>query len=356
MLRKMIAQMDLNICVMITKEIDIQRINEMIDQGYIMKNKHPEADLWIYNYTQSAQYEQVWNDETLMCRGLILDTEGKVVARPISKFFNIEEVGVDMLPELPFDVYEKMDGSLGVLYCLDGKAHIATRGSFASKQAVFANELLNSKYKKCVAMLDQSKTYVFEIIYPENRIVIDYSDKEELVLLAIVDTNSGEEFDLENIGFPLPKKYAEFTDFREMKELNWENHEGFVIRYENNFRVKVKFEDYIATHRIVTQLSSLTIWERLMANESIISDLEEVPDEFYGWARKTEEKLKAEYKEIEDFAFSEMKTFPTYRETAEYFMTCTYSRLMFAIWKKKNYQKLIWKMVRPKFEKAYSNQ
>ncbi len=340
---------------MLKKEINIQEINQLIDEGFIMKNKHPQADLWIYNYTQTAQYEQKWNEETLMCRGLILDKEGSVVARPISKFFNIEEIGEANLPQLPFEVYEKMDGSLGVLYWLEGKAFIATRGSFASKQAVFANELLNTKYANSLKHLDPSKTYVFEIIYPENRIVIDYSEKEELVLLAIVDTQTGEESKLAEIGFPLPTKYAEFSNFKEMKELNWKNHEGFVIRFSNNFRIKVKFEDYIATHKIVTQLSSLSIWEHLKENKSVVSSLEEVPDEFYGWARKIEQRLKNEFQLIEKQAFSELKELETDKETAEYLMSCTYPRLMFSIWKKKNYAKLIWKMVRPAFEKAYSN-
>lgn len=38
----------------------------------------------MYNYTAKAQYDKLWNEVTLQCRGLILDGDGNVVARPFS--------------------------------------------------------------------------------------------------------------------------------------------------------------------------------------------------------------------------------------------------------------------------------
>jgi len=338
------------------KTLNIDRINELIDAGYVMKNKHPEADLWIYNYTQFAQYERYWTEETLQCRGLILDAQGHIVSRPIDKFFNIEEVGFSNLPELPFEVYDKMDGSLGILYWLNGKAQIATRGSFNSVQSNFANDLLHSKYKDSISKLDPSKTYVFEIIYPENRIVVDYKEKEELVLLAIIDTITGEEEKLTEIGFPIVKKYSDFTDLSDLKKLDWENKEGFVVRFSNNFRIKIKFENYIETHRVVTQLSSIMIWESLKKNESIIPFLDEIPDEFYAWVKKVELQLTTAFSKIEEEAKQEYKECSTVRETAEYYKTCKHTPILFAMFNKKDYKNIIWKMVRPQFEKAFSNQ
>ncbi|MEM7162568.1 MAG: T4 RnlA family RNA ligase [Bacteroidota bacterium] len=341
---------------MITKGINMTKVHEMIDQGYIMTNKHPNANLWIYNYTQSAQYDQIWNEETLICRGLILDQNHEAVARPISKFFNLEEIGYRSLPDLPFEVYEKMDGSLGILYWLDNKPFIATRNSFESLQAIEANNLLNTKYKSCINQLERSKTYVFEIIYPENRIVVDYKDRKELILLAIIDTQTGDEEELIDIGFPLPKKYAEFNDLAKMKSLNWKNQEGFVIKFSNNFRVKLKFEEYIATHKIVTQLSSTIIWQHLSEEKDLMPTLKDVPDEFYAWVKKTELNLRAQFNEIDKITDAEMRLFDTDRETAAYFMTCSYPKIMFSKWRMKKYEKLIWRMIKPPFEKAFSNQ
>jgi RNA ligase len=338
-----------------TKTLHIDSIETLIEQGYIVKNKHPQADLWIYNYTQFAQFDQYWTEETIICRGLILDSQGMIKARPLPKFFNIEELAADTLPKLPFDVYEKVDGSLGILYWLDGKPQIATRGSFTSKQAVFATELLYAEYAHTIANLEASKTYIFEIIYPENRIVVDYQQEQKLVLLAIIDIATGKEETLINLGFELPKHYDLDADFQNLKKLDWDNHEGFVIKYTNGYRVKIKFENYMATHKIVTQLSSITIWELLKENKPLVPFLEDVPDEFYNWVRKTEQKLRADFKAIEDEAKAAYKELDTAKETAFYFQTCAHTAILFAMYTNKNYQSIIWKRIRPQFEKAFSH-
>ena len=55
---------------------------QLIKDGYISERKHPECDYYIYNYTSKAQYQKQWEEDTMNCRGLILDGEGNVIARP----------------------------------------------------------------------------------------------------------------------------------------------------------------------------------------------------------------------------------------------------------------------------------
>ena len=260
---------------------------EMIDLGFVIKNKHPTEELYIYNYTQKTQFERVWNEITLECRGLILNENYNIVARPFAKFFNLGEFENQEIPNLKFDVFEKMDGSLGILYFHNNKPFIASRGSFNSDQSTKANELLNSKYELCLANLDQSKTYLFEIIYPENRIVLDYGSDESLVLLAIIDTQTGDEFPLEDLGFPVVKKYDGINDINQLKALELADKEGFVIQYSNNYRLKIKFSEYLRLHRIITQVSSINIWEYLKTEQPLDEVLEKVPDEFFDWVKNT---------------------------------------------------------------------
>ena len=163
----------------------------MIDLGFVIKNKHPTEELYIYNYTQKAQFDRVWNEITLTCRGLILDENYKIIARPFAKFFNLGEYENQEIRNLKFDVFEKIDGSLGILYFHKNEAFMASRGSFNSDQSIKANELLNSKYSDCLEKLDQTKTYLFEIIYPENRIVLDYGSEEFLVFFTQSKNSSG---------------------------------------------------------------------------------------------------------------------------------------------------------------------
>jgi RNA ligase len=92
--------------------MDKEQLISKVNDKLISIQKHPEANLFIYNYSPKVQYEKLWDEITMMARGLILDTEMNIVARPFGKFFNLEEHTESEIPNLPFDVYEKMDGSL----------------------------------------------------------------------------------------------------------------------------------------------------------------------------------------------------------------------------------------------------
>jgi RNA ligase len=341
--------------------MNIQNLQQLIADDYIKVNKHPSADLFIYNYTATAQYEQVWNEWTLACRGLIMDGGFNIVARPFAKFFNLEELTHDQLiPNESFEVYEKMDGSLGILYWIENaecrpKAFIATRGSFVSEQAIVATELLQTKYVASIPLLDKTKTYLFEIIYPENRIVVHYGDERKLVLLAIIDTASGDELPLEDVGFEIVKKYDGLNDLHKLKALEEDNREGFVVKFKNGFRLKVKFEEYQRIHKIITQVSNLSIWEYVKEGQDLTPILEKVPDEFYDWVKATHAKLLADYAEIEAQAKSEFKVLESRKETAFYFLTCQYPTVLFKMLDNQDYSPIIWKLLKPVFQKPFAD-
>jgi hypothetical protein len=317
----------------INKELLVQ----MIQSGHIIVQKHPSAQLYIYNYTPLAQYERVWNEVTLQCRGLILNEKQEVIAQPFKKFFNLGECDNQVLPNEPFEVYEKLDGSLGILYWLNDEPFIATRGSFTSEQAVQANRILKKKYSFTLPSLEKSKTYLFEIIYPENRIVVDYKGKEDLVLIAVVCNNTGKDFELPNLGFPIAKRYDGIKDFTALLDLEEPNKEGFVVKFSSGLRYKVKFKEYLRIHRIVTQVSSISIWEFLRSGKPLEELLDRVPDEFYNWVKRTDKELQEKFLSIEDQARSELKVFSTRRETALYIQTCRYPGIMYSMLDGKEY-------------------
>jgi RNA ligase len=335
--------------------MNIQLLQEMLAQGWVIQQKHPTEALNIYNYSAPAQYERVWNEVTMACRGLILDEKYNIVARPFTKFFNLGEMENQFIPNESFEVYEKMDGSLGIMYWIGDKPFIASRGSFISDQSVVANELLNTVYAPCIAKLDKTKTYLFEIIYPENRIVLQYGETKALVLLGIIDTASGEDLPLEDLGFPLVKLYDGLNDIHALKNLEEENKEGFVVKFKSGYRLKVKFAEYVRIHRIVTQVSSLSIWEYLKTNQSMELILDRVPDEFYDWVKETVKKYTEQYAAIEIAAKAEFKVLETRKETAFYFQTCQFSAVLFSMLDGRDYSPIIWKMLKPKFEKPFFN-
>ena len=333
-------------------KIDKIKLQEMINNKLVSEQKHSEADLFIYNYTPKVQFDKLWNEITLQTRGLILDSEQNVVAKPFSKFFNLEEHQPSEIPQLQFDVFEKLDGSLGILYWINDKPFIASRGSFESEQAKHATDILYKKYSHTFSKLNKNKTYLFEIIYPENRIVIDYGTTDDIILITIID-NETEAESIEDIGFQIVKKYDGINDIQQLKSLEEENKEGFVIRFQNGFRVKVKFAEYIRLHRIITGVSNVAIWEYLSEGKSFEELLAKVPDEFYNWVKKTQFELKNKFDEILAQSKSVYKELETRKETALYFNSQKNSSILFAMLDKKPIDKIIWKMLKPKYSKPF---
>ncbi len=329
--------------------MNIDAIQREIEAGYINEQRHPSSPLRILNYSQKAQFNWRWNDETMACRGLIVDDEWNVVARPFEKFFSVDQLKQmgQSVPAEPFDVYEKVDGSLGILYFLDGKPQIASRGSFDSEQAIRATRMLAEKYGD--AQLDERFTYLFEIIYPENRIVVNYEYAEQLVLLAIIETATGKEWPLHAYDsvFPVVKKYDGFRQFDELLKVQDAAREGFVVRFASGRRVKIKFDEYKRLHALMTRVSPRAIWDVLRSGGDLAQFIENVPDEFLQWVQETENELRAKFCRIETIARSQMVFSGSRKEIAEKIRMRMYPSIMFSILDGKDYADQIWRMIRP---------
>jgi len=112
---------------------------------------------------------------------------------PFLRFFNWdqEEAPTLKLSDRVF-VVDKMDGSLGILYPMpDGSLAVATRGSFTSDQAIWATNWIQAYVGPNAWAPDPDYTYLFEIIYPENRIVVDYGTREDITFLMKIHNETG---------------------------------------------------------------------------------------------------------------------------------------------------------------------
>lgn len=333
--------------------MNVDLIRQRVSEGYISETKNPNALLWIYNYTPRAQYERVWDEATMQCRGLILDKDGNIHSRPFRKFFNYEELESSDIPSEPFDVFEKLDGSLGILYWIADRPFIATRGAFGSEQARIATQLLWSKYRHTFDSLKKDRTYLFEIIYPENRIVVDYADMRDIVLLAIIDNSSGLDLPIEDIGFPIVQRFDGINDLSSLRDKEEDNKEGFVVRFRSGLRLKMKYAEYVRLHRIVTQVSSKVIWEHLSEGRSLDELLQKVPDEFFQWVKKTQDSLLSQYSDVENEAKRVFKTFDTRKESALYFQQQNNPSVLFKMLDGQDYAHIIWKIIKPKYERPF---
>ena len=348
-------------------------LNKYYEEHLVYKQRHPTLPLTIWNYSEKVQYDNLWDDITLQTRGLVTDDEGNIIARPFRKFFNDTEGR--HTPTEEFDVYEKMDGSLGILFNYQGEWVMATRGSFVSEQAIKGFEILkNYDYEK----LHKNYTYLFEIIYKENRIVVQY-DYDDLILIGVIETKTGYEVDLHdgendirlrnmihNLGFKLVKKYDQLKNFSHLKDFIPDNKEGYVIKFSNGERIKIKGEEYLRLHKLMTNVSTTAVWEMLSEGRDVLEILKDVPDEFYKRIKMYVLDLRYSYLSYSEYAgkmhdkfrygkFNDRYPEPTKKEFAE-FLTLNnidpkVKALCFAIWDNKNYDKMIWKYIKPEFKR-----
>lgn len=342
------------------KNIDL--INQMIEQEYITVQKHPSAELYLYNYSRSAQQDHVWNEATLQCRGIIVDAEGNIVARPFEKFYNMEELvemGVE-IPNLPFDAFEKMDGSLGIMYWIGDIPYLSTRGSFSSEQCQHGTKILHTKYKDIWNRFDRSKTYLFEIIYPEDKHCINYGpDVDDIFLLAVINTEDGTETDsIDNYRdvLSVTKHYDGIKDWKNIREeFDGANREGFVIRFSNGFRMKLKYEQYFKIHFLRSMLSKKLILEHIMSGtlseiEDMINELDEENQIYY---RAKVKEIYDRYDEIEQkmlALYLSPEHFKDQKEFAAWVLGMPshkgYTGMMFAKAKGADYSTAIWRIIK----------
>lgn len=291
---------------------DLDDFARAIEEGYVRRQVHPDLPLAIFNYAEKCVFERRWDAVTRQCRGLITDLSGNVLARPLKKFMNADEPGAYQ-PRLdePVIVTEKMDGSLAIGFPVpdDGYA-IATRGSFASEQAQHATALWQERYADTVSV-PKEITPLWEIIFPANRIVVDYGDLDDLVLLGAVDIATGRTFSPDHAASvirwpgPVTETFPYETVAEAMASEPRPNREGFVLHFPaSDERTKWKYEEYVRNHRLITGMNERVVWEHLGEGGPIDDLVLPLPEEFHEWVRGVAARLHAEQERIASMAIA----------------------------------------------------
>jgi RNA ligase len=277
--------------------LDPTALAAAIEAGQVRVQRHPERPYLIHNYTEACVYANSWTPVTLACRGLIVDEPtGAVLARPYPKFFNHDQLQAPPLrPDAPVAVTDKADGSLGIIFPDGDGWAVATRGSFASEQALHATAVLRSRYPDFVP--PAGLTVLVEIIYPENRIVLDYGGLDDLVLLGAVDIATGRTFGpgaVPDWPGPVVDTFAYATLAEALAAPPRDGREGLVVHFlDTDERVKIKYAEYVRLHRLVTGLSARTVWEVLVAGGDLDALTQPLPDELHPWVRGVADELTA---------------------------------------------------------------
>ncbi len=222
----------------------------------IIVSRRPDLQVVDYVFTNDDTFS---NPVTLECRGLKFAPDGRILARPFHKFFN---VGEKEMPETvdwsrPHVVLDKLDGSM-VHPCLVGDrlAFMTRMGESAQAKAAFACASPGA-IALCREALAAGITPIFEFTSPEHRIVVSY-ETPALTLLGARETVSGHYLphgELEALArrhdVALVRSFGAVGDFRTFiaDARGLEGVEGYVVAFEDGHRLKLKADAYVLRHK-----------------------------------------------------------------------------------------------------------
>lgn len=223
------------------------------------------ARVFSYNY---ASYSDWIKPGALECRGIMFEIDEadkpvRIMARPMEKFFNLNETPFTM--NLDFSKVEyvasKADGSLISSYVDKGNLYVKSKTSIDSDQSNAAASLIrsdayNDLYNRLMELGNNGYTVNMEYVSPRNRIVLAYQEPQ-LIILNVRHNETGDYVPFREIhADPALRPYmgdlfAPEDDFESFvkKTYDTEDIEGFVVYMSDGMKFKLKTNWYVALHR-----------------------------------------------------------------------------------------------------------
>lgn len=200
----------------------------------------------------------------LECRGLKFSKEGRLLARPFHKFFNLgeREQPHEIDWSRPHVVLDKLDGSMVHPCIVKGELVFMTRMGVTEQSRLALSHAGQNALDLGRATLDAGQTAMFEFTSPMNRVVIAY-DEPQLTLLAVRENRDGryltsaELTDLaERFGVPLVRRLDAGGSRDFVQAVREEaDREGYVIAFEDGHRLKLKTAYYALRHKALSDIS-----------------------------------------------------------------------------------------------------
>ena len=204
------------------------------------------------------------------CRGLLFYPDGRIMARRLHKFFNINERDETQFNRIDFTqphvILEKLDGSMITPVVTDAGLRWGTKMG-VTEVGMGAEEFVAQHPKYILFaeyVMSLGFTPIFEWTSRKQRIVIDYPE-DRLVLLALRNTVTGEykSYDLmsllaDQFDIDAVKTYAGTAANMEhlMAETKAaEGVEGYIIRFDDGHMLKIKGEWYLRIHKTKDNLN-----------------------------------------------------------------------------------------------------
>lgn len=236
----------------------IEQLERAVEQDTIKVKRSGPLSLYKYNSPNGP-----WDSVHKEARGIIIDSDKqRIIARGFKKFFNLNENDESVIQKIKnkyvnsqYDTLEKLDGSCILLWNYDRFWHLSTLGDFDNIHTKEASSILTN-----FDCFDPSFTYIFELISPKFRQehIVNYRGRRELVLLGIRHNEKGFEYDESFLdgfaarnGLSRPRRYSNVDMYNPSFEPNTE---GYVIRFYDGYRLKIKASEYVLAHKTLGSL------------------------------------------------------------------------------------------------------
>lgn len=267
---------------LITEERKVETVEEAVcylRNNRFVSEKELGDNISSFNFTREAFYKGNWNRQTVLARGLFIDTlNNKIMARSYEKFFKINEVRETELASLkdrlvfPVTAYVKENGFLAIVsydYNKDD-LFIASKSTNKGPFVEYIKKQLEPYKENLLGILRfayshgcHELSYVFECIDVENDPHIIKYDSSKIVLLDVIENTlkfESHSYEMlkeaaKAIGCPVKEKAFELKDwdaFRSLysqcqdEEYKYKDNyiEGFVFVDAEGFMTKCKTAYY----------------------------------------------------------------------------------------------------------------
>jgi len=252
----------------------IKKVEEMPKSFYKKDIQLDGCNYRIFNYYQFAKFSDYNNFFEIRGHTFEIkeDCPIRLVTLPLPKFFNINENEMMLEKNLDFskikEITVKYDGSLLATYKTGNSFGLKTKLTFDAEQVVFGMSLLRnnpSLFDEINQLVQSDHTVCVEFCAPFNQVVLKYDSA--FIKVICVRNNLTGEFLFKDCFSPqmeIVKNWVDIWQGREpiknfiLNVAKQKNIEGYVVRFRDNFFMKVKTEDYMILHNSLSHFNVYT--------------------------------------------------------------------------------------------------
>ena len=245
----------------------------------------------------------------LECRSVVIDIkENRLVVTPFKKFRNLNECEETSIENISkriknakcVEFSDKLDGSMqAVRYYNDsivmcGSTSLNPEFSWRLKDGY---KMLFSRAGYIDLIMDNPLlTFIFEYISIKDAHVVVYSKEQEgLYLIGIRNSVTGEEYSYADVNAYAEKYNVPSTTVfnktldevvNELDDKKSNEAEGFVVNIDG-YKVKIKYNDYVNMHRVMSEISSVNLVIKNIADGTFDDMISKVPTAYKDRVMKT---------------------------------------------------------------------